>query len=59
VVLTAVGTMTFHASEINQAMLNYAVNGTSIVKQIQRQNLVTLDFAGNYQGMLSQLRIRR
>jgi hypothetical protein len=52
---TAVGTMTFAGQFVNQAVLTYTVNGVRAEKTIQRQNLVTLNFGGQYSGTLSQV----
>jgi len=50
---TPVGTMTFALQFVNQAALTYTVNGAQVVKQIQRQSLVFLNFTGQYAGALS------
>jgi hypothetical protein len=53
VMATAVGTMTLSAPFVNQAALIYTVNGIQVIKQIQRQSLVFLNFTGQYAGTLS------
>ncbi len=54
VVRSKVGTMSLNAPLISQATLTYTVNSEQVVKQIQRQTLVTLNFNGAYIGTLSQ-----
>lgn len=54
VTVNPVGTMTLSAALIDEATLTYDVNGVHVVKAIQRQTLVNLDFNGTYVGMLSQ-----
>ena len=54
VTVTPVGKITFSAPLINQATLTYDVNGVQVVKTIQRQTLVTLNFNGTYAGTLAQ-----
>jgi hypothetical protein len=54
VTVTAVGTVSLSVPFVNQATLTYSVNGVQVVKTIQRQNLVTLNFSGQYRGALSQ-----
>lgn len=49
-----VGTMTLNAPFVNQATLTYSINGVQVVKQIQRETLVSLNFNGIYAGTLSQ-----
>ena len=51
---TTVGTMSLSKQSVNRGTLAYSVNGVYVVKQIQRQNLVTLNFSGAYTGTLSQ-----
>jgi hypothetical protein len=51
---TSVGTMSLSMPFINQGTLTYTVNGVAVVKQIQRQTLVTQSFSGAYTGTLSQ-----
>jgi len=56
VTVNPVGIMTFNAPTINGiATLTYDVNGVHVVKAIQRQTLVALNFNGTYVGTLSQL----
>ena len=54
VTATAVGNMSLSVPLVNQATLTYSVNGVQVVKVIQRQTLVSLDFNGQYSGTLSQ-----
>jgi hypothetical protein len=35
-------------------VLTYSINGVQVVKTIQRQNLVSLNFSGQYSGTFSQ-----
>ena len=53
VTVTAVGNMTLSSPFVNLATLTYTVNGTQVVKHIQRETLVTLDFTGQYSGTTS------
>jgi hypothetical protein len=54
VVGTPIGTMNLSVPLVNQAMLTYTVSGVTVVKVIQRQTLVSLNFNGLYNGTLSQ-----
>ena len=54
VTVTPVGKMTFTPLRINQATLTYDVSGVQVVKTIQRQTLVTLNFNGTYAATLAQ-----
>jgi len=50
-----VGTMTFASNSVNNAVLQYSVDGTIVTKNIQRQTLVDNNLAGTYLGALSDL----
>lgn len=45
-----VGTMTFQSAFVAQATLSYTVDGTSVVKPIERQTLRNNDMTGTYYG---------
>lgn len=47
-----VGTMTWVATSTTTGTLTYTVNGVSVTKLIQRQNIVNDDFSGNFQGAI-------
>jgi len=51
---TQVGTMSFSGQFVDQGVLTYIINGVGVTKTIQRQNLVSMDFSGQYSGALSQ-----
>ena len=53
VTVTPVGVMTFVLTTVGRGTLTYSVNGTNIVKQIERFTLVNQDFSGTYAGTLS------
>ena len=54
VVPTAVGQMNFAGQFIDQGLLIYTVNGVTVTKTVERQNLVTINFGGQYAGTLSE-----
>lgn len=54
VTIAPVGTMTFNVSFIDLGTLTYTVNGVQVIKHIQRESLVNLNFNGTYDGALSE-----
>lgn len=50
VTVTPVGTMTLTFATHSTGTLTYVVNGISVTKQIQRQNIRANNFSGNYIG---------
>lgn len=54
VTIGQVGTMSFNVLFVDLGTLTYSVNGVQVVKHIQRESLVNLNFNGTYDGALSQ-----
>jgi len=55
VAVMKVGTMTWSPSAVNAGTLSYTVNGTSVVKSLQREFIAVDDYRGHYGGGLHQV----
>ena len=54
VALIKIGTMSWSPSGINAGTLTYTVDGTQVIKSLQREFIAVDDYSGNYGGSLHQ-----